>query len=462
MANKIACPRCASAVQVENSKKSKMVVCLCCGSVLALRKEGNEVLCDIATDERPRSVLLIGSSGSIKGAKWKVLGRVRYKGDLCGEAIHWDEYCIFNGTRGYAWLREREGRWQFAKEMRRKPSFSAATPEIGEKFEVYGMSYVVLSHSKIEASYLEGEFNERFSVGEELATWEALSSTARFEVRARMSEELNQTLLGERISPEKIASSFGVEVPPERSRRIPEIPLGVGAFHTSEFLGRNSLTWAGLFSFVFLFLAFMTHILGSGESIYKKRVPPGLWYTKGKANAEGFTSKGIEIKEPTVLEFLYRVPSLNNDWVWLETEILDEEKDRIHYFSNEISYYSGSAWSEGHRWSSTLVSLEKPGKYHINLCGEGERESVELSLRKDVFLSRYFFILLFLLLVFIVSLAEDGFFKRWAVSGLSVFVFSALVYYMYISGVCFADHGGWLIFLGIGVFAIVGSQFEGN
>ena len=476
---KIGCPQCAAPIEIRNYDSSEMVSCQYCGAVLDLKSEDRQVVRHILVDHRPPSVLSLGARGSIKGCKWEVIGRTRLKASQDGEVFEWDEYLLFNPRRGYAWLSEDEGRWHLAKKMRHKPTLDPTTAQRGKRFRVAGENYVVAGREDAEVVYVEGEFTYHIEKGDRVGIMEAVSQSGRFECCAEWSPKEIHWTLGERIPPESIAQGFSVQVPNETPRDSEECPkyrdlvapaiapLSSGAANSDEnaedsshtVLGINTFGWSMVFGLILIFLITFAHTVWSGERIIYDRVDYREWYTHRKPNAPGYTSSEIKLEEPTVLDIRYRAKRLKNDWLWLETEILDSKKDRIHYFTNEISYYTGPGWSEGSREDNTLVRIDKAGTYYINICGEGgarrKRDNIHLSIYKDVVLSRYFILLLSICLTVIIFTTDDHSVRTCSVGSLVLLGLICLGHYIMTSGVATEGWGETLFFIIVLILAIM-------
>ena len=121
---------------------------------------------------------------------------------------------------------------------------------------------------------------------------------------------------------------------------------------------------------------------------------------------------------------------LNNDWLGVQGDLVNDATGEVRSFYGELSYYSGrdsdGAWTEGDRGSSFLIAPVEPGRYVLRTTatfglGTGAR-SYRVTLVSDPAPS-VTLLLVFLGLVLLpalFSLFSAGGFetRRWAESNL--------------------------------------------
>ena len=78
-------------------------------------------------------------------------------------------------------------------------------------------------------------------------------------------------------------------------------------------------------------------------------------------------------------------------------------------FTKEISYYSGSDWSEGSKKGSVVFKVEQPGEYYLSIEGEGgtgetsttpPNRQLTVTVYKGVLMARFFILLMIFCLLF--------------------------------------------------------------
>ena len=149
------CPSCSAPLQIEN-RFSKVVICAYCGQTCNVTPDGLDPSgqkTDLADFE---SILAIGKTGTIKGEKFKVHGRLRYKYD---EGF-WDEWFVTLESGKKLWLQEDEGEFTaFEKETLTSPLPAFEEIRVGSMVSVNDKSAFVTEKS---TAFIAGGVGELF------------------------------------------------------------------------------------------------------------------------------------------------------------------------------------------------------------------------------------------------------------------------------------------------------------
>lgn len=97
------CPSCGA--QAEINRSIAMGVCEYCRGAFYFKDEAILAYGEMNVLAEPDSVLYVGASGSFKGKRFNVLGRVRYR---YGEGL-WDEWYLQDETFEPMWITEADG-----------------------------------------------------------------------------------------------------------------------------------------------------------------------------------------------------------------------------------------------------------------------------------------------------------------------------------------------------------------
>ena len=397
---KIGCPQCAAPIEVKNYAMADQVTCSYCGAVVDLSGEENKVVRQLLIQNRPKAALDLGQRGRLKGTVYEIIGRIRLKGFEDGEAFYWDEYLLFNPQKGYAWLQEDEGRWTFFQKMRNKPTIDPRRAIKGMRFVASGQTYIVQELSNATVDWVEGEFTYHVQKGDRVGNLDARSPCGRFECSAEWTENELEWLNGTRINRLTICQAFGIEAPPEQ-------PIYSGDDDSSSeydssgpgFLGFGVVGWAIMFALLSGMFAMMTYTAYDGDEVMSGNVPASRYLAGNPA----YVSEPFVISAPTIVQVEYQA-FVDNSWVFVETELLDEQKETVHVWGNNISYYhgysGGESWTEGSRYASTVFKVRKSGTYYLSISGgEGgsgnygttpRKETITVTVKTGVVLARYF------------------------------------------------------------------------
>lgn len=153
--------------------------------------------------------------------------------------------------------------------------------------------------------------------------------------------------------------------------------------------------FCGILAAVFFVLTAWSMMTGS--TVMSENIPESKFEKEAFAEPHGrFTMESGGIVQMNV-----NATTLNNSWVWLKTIIIDRNNNAVLENKFELSYYSGSGWSEGDKDESWTFYLPK-GDYKVIVYGEDaknrsgwttpRKEMVQVSISQGAVLTRYFLV----------------------------------------------------------------------
>jgi PIN domain nuclease of toxin-antitoxin system len=149
------CPNCGSPVNVKLAG-SKSITCGACNSIIDLTQGIGGELKHAEQDEPVKSLIALGSTGTLQGKQWQVVGFQHRMGHEIGdedESFGWDEYLLFNAKAGFIFLVDATDGWSIVK-----PATGAPTKR-GTNAQTYlGTNYTMQYRYKAETTYVAGEF----------------------------------------------------------------------------------------------------------------------------------------------------------------------------------------------------------------------------------------------------------------------------------------------------------------
>jgi hypothetical protein len=180
----------------------------------------------------------------------------------------------------------------------------------------------------------------------------------------RAMGEINWSL-GTYIDIPQIEKAFSVSGLPRPSNVAPNQPYKHWWVYKYWLLFIGVILLAG-------FLAFVTS--GSTKEVFSQQVtlPP-------LPNADGtqvFFSNSFELAGRRNIRIVGESP-LQNTWVYLEGDLINDETGVVQSFPIDISYYQGvedgESWSEGGQTDSAYTSSMPAGRYVLRLEGQWEK-----------------------------------------------------------------------------------------
>jgi hypothetical protein len=143
------------------------VVCPQCLTVLDASTPLLQVLQKIETEQGRRTPMIpLGSRGTWQNAAWEVIGFQTRAVVEDGETFEWEEYLLFNPYKGFRYLTQYDGHWNFVTPLEAMPQ----SPTQRGLFPVFydGLVYKHFSGGQATTTFVLGEFPWRVKVGEQV------------------------------------------------------------------------------------------------------------------------------------------------------------------------------------------------------------------------------------------------------------------------------------------------------
>ena len=115
------CPACGNSLTVRGLEQTESLACGSCQSVIDLTDENFRILATYAVSIKHEPLIPLGSRGKLRGELFEVIGFLRRKIEVEGVEYEWSEYLLFNPYKGFRWLTEYNGHWNFVKTTTQTP-----------------------------------------------------------------------------------------------------------------------------------------------------------------------------------------------------------------------------------------------------------------------------------------------------------------------------------------------------
>ncbi len=97
-------------------------------------------------------------------------------------------------------------------------------------------------------------------------------------------------------------------------------------------------------------------------------------YRPNDKNAPTYTTKTFELTRPVSGVQLIFGSDVDNSWLYLSGEMVNDDTGETYPFGETVEYYSGydggESWSEGSRTVSKFIAAVPKGKYYLNIDSE--------------------------------------------------------------------------------------------
>jgi len=368
------CPNCGGPVEFRGFGYAVTVVCPQCLTVLDASSPLLQIVQEAQKEQARRTPLIpLGQRGKWGGTTWEVIGFQTRGVEEDGVIYEWEEYLLFNPYKGFRYLTNYEGHWNFVVPVESLPVRRAVGSRPAVFFE--GNLYRHFSGAQAITSFVLGEFPWRVKAGDEV-----LADDFVYPPFVLSSETTSQ----------EVTWSRGVYTPGSdiwKAFALPGSaprPVGVYLNQPSPFGGRVGGIW-GVFALMLLALlviAIMFGVLSSGDTVLDEH----YHYSVADRGEPSFVTKEFEIEGRTSnLEVSIKTNLINN-WAYFNLTLINEGTGDAFDFGREVSYYAGTdsdgAWSEGGQSSTAMVPRVPAGRYYLRV--EPEMEGSETPPEKPV------------------------------------------------------------------------------
>lgn len=371
------------------------VVCDHCHSILDAQDPGLAILQKFkaVADEDP-PLIPLGTRGKIRGTDYETIGFQRRTIHVDGVSYSWHEYVLFNPYKGFRYLTEYNGHWNDTSILRSLPTVN---DDVSPATVTYlGETYKLFQTTKAGTSFVLGEFPWQVRVGE-AADVSDYVSPPRVISSERTGKEITWSM-GEYIAGRDIWKAFNLSGnPPDAVGVYENQPSPLGAATTTIWL-----TFVGfLVILVVMFIAF--------ESFARnEQVMQGFYsFDTGVRRESSFVTDAFQVKGHTSDLELTTASDVNNNWLYLNFALINQDTGQAYDFGREVSYYHGydsdGAWTEGEHTDRVAVPSVPPGNYYLRIEPESDfgngTISYAVSAKRDVPQASFFGFALLALLV---------------------------------------------------------------
>lgn len=352
------CPSCGAGVVLRAAGQSVTAVCGSCAAIIDSSNENYKVIEKASKKGKRDQVIPLGQRGKLHGAMWEVIGYVERTD---GSTVYsWSEYLLFNPMRGFRWLTEFDGHWNYVITTKTQPS----KENVGRRKASYlNKDYFLFHTGTAKVSFVIGEFYWQVKQGETVEVEDYVSPPEVLSCEKSTKEVVWS--LGQYVDANDVKSAFQItQSMPLQSGVAPNQPSTAG--HAIGVIGKY---W-GSFLGILLVIQFALMVLSKNETVYSGQ------FTYSAADMDRLkVSPQFELKHGTSnLEVSISAP-IQNNWLEIQSDLVNDQNGNASEFEQGIEFYSGrdsdGYWSEGSQYSSIILSSIPEGTYHLNIDASG-------------------------------------------------------------------------------------------
>ena len=377
------CPGCGGALTIRGLEQTESIACGSCGSIIDITDENFRIISTFQSRIKHQPLIPLGTRGKLRGETFEVIGYLRRKINVEGIDYEWSEYLLFNPYKGFRWLSEYNGHWNYIKSTSNTPK-----PQSSDSLStVYylGQPFPHFQTAAAQVSYVLGEFYWRVQVGESSQVSDYISPPLILSRECTEKEVVWS--IGEYIEPKTLWEGFQLKTP------IPP-KIGIAPSQPSPLVAQARGIWKILLIFflVALFIQALFLLFSANKLVYQDQMAFHLADKEKARVTEVFELTGrpsnVVIKSKATVD---------NSWIYLNLALINEETGNAYDFGREISYYhgydGGESWSEGGTSDEAVLSSVPPGRYYLRIEPDAAASSINYSIQvyRDVPSWSFFF-----------------------------------------------------------------------
>jgi nitrite reductase/ring-hydroxylating ferredoxin subunit len=367
----VSCPHCGGPLELRAPDKTERVTCPNCNSLLDVNQGKLQFLKAL---EKPwfQPLIPLGTTGDTPEGKMTVIGAMARSVTIEGTQYFWFEYLLYNPQIGFRWLVHSDNHWNYVRAVP-----PGEVSESGKSAKYNGQYYRMFQDAQCNVEVVLGEFYWKVEAGEKVRgidyirppymLSEEVSTvyvTDEGGKRKRTTGEINWSL-GTYVPVRQIEKAFSVTGLPRPSNVAPNQPYKYGWIYKY---------WIA-FLLILLLVGFVTFIVsGSTKQVFSQTV--NFAPLPNEDGTQVFFSDPFQLEGRRNIRVVGESP-VQNTWVYLEGDLINDETGVVQSVPIDISYYQGvedgEAWSEGGQTDSAYTSSMPAGRYVLRLEGQWER-----------------------------------------------------------------------------------------
>jgi DNA-directed RNA polymerase subunit RPC12/RpoP len=416
------CTKCGGPLELKVPDRAERIWCPNCGAGHDIA-QGKLKYFAMLPKKRPDRVIANGATGTVDGVTYVVAGFMQ-RAVVFDQTYYWTEYLLYNRETGYRWLVHSDDHWSFVTPLRPGEVVDSNSSYVAKTVSYEGRRYKLFQVATAKVTYVDGEFYWRVSVGEAVDTADYIAPPFGIsrEVTTEGARELSYSH-ARYMTAGEVEKAFGVEKLPR-----PHLPGPIQPYSGP----RLGCAWAVMLALLMI-VAIALAVTRPGRQVLERDfdllavAPP----------ADAPPNARIVFSEPFELTGEHNVAidanaSVQNSWLAVTGDLVNEATGAIQTFDLPIEYYSGvdggESWSEGKRTRAIYIGRPDKGRYVLRLETQWEEGKMppplHVRVREGVFRLPHLLLALLAISIFpvialILQAAFEG--RRWQESAYSPF-----------------------------------------
>ncbi len=360
----LVCPNCGGPVTLRGFGYALTVVCQQCFSVLDASTPELKILQQIEAKYRRTPKIPLGTRGKIGGGQWETIGFQTRTIQEDGETFSWDEYLLFNPYKGFRYLTEYDGHWNYVTPMEAMPARIAIAGRPAASLD--GKIFKHFSGAEAATTFVLGEFPWRVKVGETVIADDFVHPPTVLSAETTQDEVTWSR--GEYIAGAEVWKAFALPGSPPPAKGVylnQPSPYGSGGLW-------GSFGWMLL---ALMVLAIFFAAFSKNNVVFQQ----SYRFQTGDGREPSFVTPVFKLDgHASGLEVSVHANVINN-WAYFNLALINQDTGDAFDFGREVSYYNGSdsdgPWTEGGQDSTAYVPSVPAGRYYLRVEPEMDASS---------------------------------------------------------------------------------------
>ena len=394
------CPGCGGTVEIRGFAHTLTAVCINCLTVLDTSSPLVAILQKLHEKLRRRPTIPLGARGVFEGTQFEVIGFQARQTEDETTIYEWNEYVLFNPFKGFRYLVEYQGHWNFVDTVKALPipGKSSGRPAMNLR----ARTYAHFQSARATTAFVMGEFPWRVQVGEAVDTQDFIAPPYLLSGETTDSEVVWSR--GVYMTGAQIWQTFQLKGHPPHA-------IGTYANQPNPQALRSRSAWrlCGWLLLVLIALASVLSMVAQNREVFRHT----YLFKNGTAEPAFVTPVFDLAGRPSNVEIDLHT-DLENNWAYFNLALINNSNGEAYDLGREVSYYHGAdsdgSWSEGGRTDSVFLPSIPPGQYYLRVEPEMESQanaahlpvnsvSYELVVKRDVPRYGWYFLAALLLLI---------------------------------------------------------------
>jgi uncharacterized protein DUF4178 len=373
----VSCPNCGATVAVRSFGHAVNVVCQSCHSILDAKDAGVRILQQFKDAVTFDPLIPLGARGKVSGELYEAIGfQVRQiKAD--DTLYRWSEYLLFNPYKGFRYLTEYNGHWNFVSPLQTLPD-GDPTPGSETPRSYQGQRFRHFQTARATTVFVLGEFPWQVRVGESVTVADYVSPPRMLSGEVTSDNDATWSL-GEYVTGADIWKGLALAGQPPAAQ-------GVYANQPSPFTGVTTTIWRR--AILLVILAGLVWVAQMILARQKEAFAQNFVFDARSGNDSSLVTEPFELDGAPSTVSVETMANIDNQWMYVGYALINEETGQTFDFGREVSYYhgyeGGESWTEGSKADSVMLPRVPPGRYFLRIEPEGDRVSKPIAYRVRV------------------------------------------------------------------------------